>query len=85
MFKPYSPQLACSMLQSAHDAGNVVGLNHNTGEPMDPQLEGIFDNYSVKKQILNSAYGLVSSSAHMERLSFMNWFTLMGRDEHLLY
>ncbi|CAM6085367.1 unnamed protein product [Calypogeia fissa] len=42
-------------LQSAHDAGNVVGLNHNTGEPMDPHLEGIFDNYSVKKQILNSA------------------------------
>ncbi|CAM6091546.1 unnamed protein product [Calypogeia fissa] len=43
------------LLQSAHDAGNVVGLNHNTGEPMDPHLEGIFDNYSVKKQILNSA------------------------------
>ncbi|BBN19040.1 T-complex protein 1 subunit zeta [Marchantia polymorpha subsp. ruderalis] len=42
-------------LQSEHDKGNVVGLNHNTGEPMDPQMEGIFDNYSVKKQIINSA------------------------------
>ncbi|CAA6659394.1 unnamed protein product [Spirodela intermedia] len=37
-----------------HDRGNVVGLNHHTGEPMDPQMEGIFDNYSVKRQIINS-------------------------------
>ncbi|XWS75448.1 hypothetical protein CRYUN_Cryun01aG0088700 [Craigia yunnanensis] len=34
--------------------GNIVGLNHQTGDPMDPQMEGIFDNYSVKRQIINS-------------------------------
>jgi T-complex protein 1 subunit zeta len=33
-----------------------VGLNHHTGEPIDPQMEGIFDNYSVKRQIINSGY-----------------------------
>ena len=33
-----------------------MGLNHQTGEPMDPQMEGIFDNYSVKRQIINSGY-----------------------------
>ena len=42
-------------LQSEHDAGNVCGLDHTTGEPIDPNVQGIFDNYSVKKQIINSA------------------------------
>ncbi|KAL9261500.1 T-complex protein 1 subunit zeta 1-like protein [Drosera capensis] len=41
-------------LTGEHDAGNVVGLNLHTGEPIDPQMEGIFDNYSVKRQIINS-------------------------------
>ncbi|BBH00113.1 TCP-1/cpn60 chaperonin family protein [Prunus dulcis] len=41
-------------LTGEHDRGNVVGLNHHTGEPIDPQMEGIFDNYSVKRQIINS-------------------------------
>ncbi|CAL0317364.1 unnamed protein product [Lupinus luteus] len=41
-------------LEAEHDRGNIVGLNQNTGEPLDPQLEGIFDNYSVKRQIINS-------------------------------
>ena len=31
-----------------------MGLNQYTGEPIDPQMEGIFDNYSVKRQIINS-------------------------------
>jgi T-complex protein 1 subunit zeta len=43
------------LLQSEHDNGNVVGLDHTTGDPMDPNLQGIFDNYSVKRQIINSA------------------------------
>ncbi|ERN00996.1 hypothetical protein AMTR_s00002p00117080 [Amborella trichopoda] len=41
-------------LQAEHDKGDIVGLNHHTGEPIDPQMEGIFDNYSVKRQIINS-------------------------------
>lgn len=41
-------------LTGEHDRGNVVGLNQHTGEPVDPTLEGIFDNYSVKRQIINS-------------------------------
>ncbi|GJY54677.1 T-complex protein 1 subunit zeta 1, partial [Tanacetum coccineum] len=38
-----------------HDNGNVVGLNQHTGDPIDPHMEGIFDNYAVKRQIINSA------------------------------
>ncbi|KAG8373722.1 hypothetical protein BUALT_Bualt11G0054300 [Buddleja alternifolia] len=41
-------------LTGEHDKGNLVGLNIHTGEPIDPQMEGIFDNYSVKRQIINS-------------------------------
>ncbi|CAL5372448.1 unnamed protein product [Camellia sinensis] len=41
-------------LTGEHDRGNVVGLNQHTGEPIDPQMEGIFDNYSVKRQIIHS-------------------------------
>ena len=43
-------------VQGEHDKGNIVGLNQHTGEPIDPQMEGIFDNYSVKRQIINSGY-----------------------------
>ncbi|XP_057491550.1 T-complex protein 1 subunit zeta 1-like [Actinidia eriantha] len=41
-------------LTGEHDRGNIVGLNQHTGEPIDPQMEGIFDNYAVKRQIINS-------------------------------
>jgi T-complex protein 1 subunit zeta len=35
-------------------AGAAVGLNVQTGEPMDPVVEGIWDNYRVKRQMLHS-------------------------------
>ncbi|CAA2938422.1 T-complex 1 subunit zeta 1 [Olea europaea subsp. europaea] len=41
-------------LTGEHNKGNVVGLSQHTGEPIDPKMEGIFDNYSVKRQIINS-------------------------------
>lgn len=34
--------------------GLVVGLDLNSGEPINPVDVGIFDNYSVKKQLINS-------------------------------
>lgn len=48
--------LTSHLLQGEHDKGNIVGLNQHTGEPIDPQMEGIFDNYAVKRQIVNSGY-----------------------------
>ncbi|KAL5167716.1 T-complex protein 1 subunit zeta 1 [Glycine soja] len=47
-------------LTGEHDKGNIVGLSLNTGEPIDPAMEGIFDNYSVKRQIINSGPVIVS-------------------------
>jgi len=44
-------------LQDAHDAcpSQPVGLDVATGEPLDPVLAGIYDNYCVKLQMLHSA------------------------------
>jgi len=42
-------------LQEAYKDGHVVGLDLETGEPMDPQAEGVWDNYRVKRQLLQSA------------------------------
>jgi T-complex protein 1 subunit zeta len=33
---------------------NAVGLDLKTGEPMDPVVEGVWDNYRVKRQMLHS-------------------------------
>ena len=34
--------------------GNIVGINLESGEPFDPTVEGIWDNYRVKRQMLHS-------------------------------
>jgi T-complex protein 1 subunit zeta len=42
-------------LQEENREGNVYGLDLETGEPMDPTVEGVWDNYCVKKQMIVSA------------------------------
>ncbi|KAF8161188.1 chaperonin Cpn60/TCP-1 family [Crassisporium funariophilum] len=41
-------------LQDEQAEGNVVGLDLQSGEPFDPTVEGIWDNYRVKRQMLHS-------------------------------
>ena len=41
-------------LQDEAAEGNVVGLDLQSGEPFDPTVEGIWDNYRVKRQMLHS-------------------------------
>jgi len=41
-------------LQEEYSKGNVVGLDLQTGEALSPQTEGIWDNYRVLRQLLNS-------------------------------
>lgn len=36
------------------DEGDVVGLDLESGGPMDPTVQGIWDNYRVKRQMLHS-------------------------------
>ena len=42
-------------LQEEFERGNVVGLDLATGEPFDPTLAGVLDNYQVKKQVRAAA------------------------------
>ena len=42
-------------MQAAADRGEVKGINLETGELLDPVAEGIWDNYCVKREMLQSA------------------------------
>jgi len=35
--------------------GNKVGLDIQTGDPIDPNSEGIFDNYAVKRHLIENS------------------------------
>lgn len=47
-------------LQEEHRAGHVVGLDVQTGDPCDPDAEGIYDNVVVKKHFVNAATMITS-------------------------
>lgn len=49
------PQDSIIKLDDAHQSGFLAGLDLNTGDVLDPIAEGIFDNYSVKKQYIQLA------------------------------
>jgi T-complex protein 1 subunit zeta len=40
--------------QEYEESGDAVGLDLRSGEPMDPVVEGVWDNYRVKRQMLHS-------------------------------
>ena len=50
----YDPQDCIIALQEEHERGGgaCVGLDVASGEPGDPHLTGVLDNYCVKRQIL---------------------------------
>lgn len=41
-------------LQDEQAEGNTVGIDLQSGEPFDPTVEGIWDNYRVKRQMIHS-------------------------------
>jgi T-complex protein 1 subunit zeta len=47
-------------LQEEQRAGHVVGLDIQTGDPCDPDAEGIYDNVVVKKHFINAATMITS-------------------------
>lgn len=48
-------------LQDEHREGEVVGLNLETGEPMDPELEGVFDSFRVLRNCIASSSSIASN------------------------
>lgn len=51
----YDAQDTLIAVQDEQEKGSVVGLDVTTGEAIDPMLVGVYDNYLVKKQIIQSA------------------------------
>jgi T-complex protein 1 subunit zeta len=51
----YDAQDVLIKLQEEAERGGVVGFDIATGEPLDPALAGIYDNYNVKRQVILSA------------------------------
>jgi len=52
----YDAQDSIIKLQEAHAEGKpTIGFDIHNGEPMDPTVVGIWDNYRVKHQMLDSA------------------------------
>ncbi|KAH9855140.1 chaperonin-containing T-complex zeta subunit Cct6 [Lenzites betulinus] len=41
-------------LQDEQADGNTVGIDLESGEPFDPTVQGVWDNYRVKRQMLHS-------------------------------
>ena len=50
-------------LQEESADGNVAGVDLRSGEPFDPTVGGVWDNYRVKRQMLHSWYAIVSCKA----------------------
>jgi T-complex protein 1 subunit zeta len=48
------PQDTLITLQEHYSKGHVVGLDLATGDVLDPEAHGIYDNYRVKRQLLHS-------------------------------
>lgn len=57
----YDAQDSIIKLQEAYAEGKPsLGFDINSGEPMDPAVVGIWDNYRVKHQMLDSAAVIAS-------------------------
>jgi T-complex protein 1 subunit zeta len=48
-------------LQDEHAEGNIVGLDLNTGGPMDPIQEGVYDSFRVLRNCIASSTGIASN------------------------
>ncbi|KAK1527177.1 T-complex protein 1 [Colletotrichum costaricense] len=54
-------QDALAAMQDEHADGNIVGLDLATGEPMDAELEGIFDSFRVLRNCIASSSSIASN------------------------
>jgi len=56
----FDPMDIIVTLQEEYSKGHVVGIDLATGDALDPTSEGIWDNYRVLRQLLNSSAVIAS-------------------------
>lgn len=77
----YDPQECTVKLQAAfHDSKGEapVGLDLATGEPMNPAVTGVWDNYRVKRQLLNSCTVIASNILLVDEIMKAGMSSLKG-------
>ncbi|KAK6636370.1 T-complex protein 1 subunit zeta [Polyplax serrata] len=65
-------------LTEAAQKGTMVGLDLETGEPLIPTDRGIFDNYVVKKQMINSCTVIASNLLLVDEIMRAGLSSLKG-------
>ncbi|KAG7207107.1 hypothetical protein KM043_000984 [Ampulex compressa] len=66
------------LLEEASALGEAVGLDVSTGEALKPADAGIYDNYNVKKQIINSCTVIASNLLLVDEIMRAGLSSLKG-------
>uniref|UniRef100_A0ACB8ECY2 T-complex protein 1 subunit zeta n=1 Tax=Sphaerodactylus townsendi TaxID=933632 RepID=A0ACB8ECY2_9SAUR len=75
----YDPQETLVKTQAEYaESGQLVGVDLNTGEPMMAGAAGIWDNYSVKKQLLHSCTVIASNILLVDEIMRAGMSSLKG-------
>lgn len=48
-------------MQDEQAEGNIVGIDLNTGDPMDPIQAGVYDSFRVIRNSISSASGIAGN------------------------
>lgn len=60
-FLQYTDMSTVSAMQDEHKEGDVVGLDLETGEAIDPELIGVFDSYRVLRNSIASSSSIATN------------------------
>ncbi|KAJ2777154.1 T-complex protein 1 subunit zeta [Coemansia interrupta] len=64
----YDPMDVLVALEDEVQDGHVAGIDLNTGDVLDPALEGIWDNYRVLRQQLHSCSVIATNLLHVDEV-----------------
>lgn len=75
----HDPQEVTVKLQAEYGKTHVlVGIDLSTGEPMNPATVGVWDNYRVKRQLLNSCTVIASNILLVDEIMKAGMSSLKG-------
>lgn len=75
----YDPQEAVVKLQAKYKSTNVpVGIDLATGEPMNPADVGVWDNYQVKRQLIDSCSAIAGNLLLVDEMMKAGLSSLKG-------
>lgn len=66
------------MQEESRLSAEPIGLDLQSGEPINPKEAGIFDNYIVKKQIINSCSVIASNLLLVDEIMRAGMSSLKG-------